>query len=161
MAIMLADWLVQMRARFEKPTDDFALFLFKGTQAELEPALTAWTRPDDVELVWFDVATQLITHDTMDDAAAGIESNLSQLSRKTGKLLLVITGINILASLFPDQLLVPVFKHLRRSNRAVLAVVPPEPPKRLPSRVRLDDWRGALARETGADQTVVPTGGHA
>ncbi len=159
MSISVGAWLNQMTALYQRPFDRFPVYLFEGTLAELEPKLSAWRRPDDVQALRADLSEIVMNAAHAEDAAVLVHEHLSKLGASSAPFVAVISGVHLLAWLFPDQMLVPVYQALRGGSRAVVLVVPPPPPAPLAARAVLSDWRGALRAALateGTDRIISP-----
>ena len=162
MSLTLSAWLDLMSERFSRDFANFELYLFEGTQAELTPHLNAWRRPAGVLIHPLDVAALIDAAATAPEALKAVEAGLGQIASRQGRQLIVVSGLNILAWLFPGGLLQPIFKWLRSGNRVAVLVAAPSGPRRLPERAQLLDWRSVVKQsiaQGGADRIITLGGG--
>ena len=157
MSLSVPEWLDLMSQRFSSDFADFEVYVFEGTQAEFMPHLSAWPRPTGVVLLPLDVAELVDSVDTPQQAVNAVEASLAQIGSRPGRQLIVVSGLNILAWLFPAGLLQPIFKWLRSDNRVAVLVAAPSGPRRLPERAQLFNWRAVVKQsiaQGGADRII-------
>lgn len=160
MIITLTSWLARMNTRLAGDFDAFEVYLFEGTQAELEPQISAWSRPLGLTINSVDVAHLVKDAVNKDEASALVDRHLQELSAVPGRMLVVVSGLHLLAWLFPDAVLQPIYARLRGASRVVLLVVPPMPSVSIPERAMLDDWRTTVRSSIlGAGLDAIVAGG--
>ncbi len=161
MSLTLAGWLASMSDRFARDFADFEVYVFEGTQAELMPHLNAWPRPSNVTICPLDAAQLVQGPKTAKEAAGIVESELRTIGSAPGSLLIAVSGLNVLAWLFPGGLLQPLYRWLRSGNRVAVLIQPPAASRPMPDRARLTDWRSAMKQSIagGTERTITLGGG--
>lgn len=161
MSIPLSDWLSLMHHRFPVGAQDFDMYMFDGTLAEIEPVAMAWHRPDGVVLRRLDIAELCEDVDNAAGAKQRIEEELSKLGAEPGHAILLIDGLHLLPGLYPSGPLQPIIARLRSGGRVLVFIAPPAPGKALPEVARLDDWRELIRTQLGgalSDHLIVGGG---
>jgi NAD(P)-dependent dehydrogenase (short-subunit alcohol dehydrogenase family) len=162
MSISLSTWLEAMRIRLEERPTEFALYAFEGTRAEIAPQLAAWKRPVAVTVEEIDVADVVADAAGLEEAREIVQARLRQIASNNGQMIVLVSGVNVMAALYPTGFLRPVYSSLRADGRVVVMVMPPRLERALPLSARLDDWRAAIAvdlAEPKSEHTI--TGGGA
>jgi hypothetical protein len=150
-----------MDDRFKVNAQDFEMFLFEGTSMEVVPLVQAWRRPDGVTVHHVDIADVCSDAETSSDARQSLEAELTRLSRESGSSVVLIDGLHLMPTLFPDGPLQPILARLRSGGRVVVFVAPPSAGKALPDVAQLDEWRELIRTQLGSsrEDRVIVGGG--
>lgn len=156
--IAVASFLDEMTARFSSEFATFEVYQFLGTAGELLTRLAAWARPPEVEVRHIDIGQIILEALNPTAATTAVESALQAVALSQGRLMISMSGLHLLAALYPSGLLQPVNRWLRRGNRVVVVAVHPLHPLRLPDSAYVSDWRPGLATEVGLAHTITHGG---
>jgi hypothetical protein len=154
----LREFLDQMRAKFAADFDSFEVYQYQGTLAELQPALAAWNRPASTRVSELDVAIVCAEASNQDAARSLVEAELKRSGEAAGKSLTVVSGLHVLATLYPGGLLQPLNQWLRKGSRVVVLAAPILQAVRLPEQVSLIDWRTSLLAALGPERRITQGG---
>jgi hypothetical protein len=156
---MLDTWLDDVKeAVGEGKQQDFRVFLFDGTTSEVRTKVQLWHRPRDLSVDYLPVADVTGDCANVRDARESVESALRRLAGTSGAQFVIVDGLNLLNTLYPEGVLQPIYAWLRAAGRIVLLVVPPLPTRSLPATSHLSDWRSSVRLGIGGDvldKTVV------
>jgi hypothetical protein len=158
MSVALQDWLNSIATKYASDFDEFVFYVFVGTQAEVIPRLGAWPQRGQWSIHHLDIGKVVVEKETVAEATSAIGAELQRLGSYHDRLLITISGLNLMASLFPGGVLEPIFRWLRRGNRIVVAIVPPLAPRRLPANAHLSDWRSLVLANVDAAYIVGTAG---
>ncbi len=161
MSVALAPWLTSMSGRLAADFDAFDLYAFEGTGGEFQTAVAAWTCPHGAALRELDLDEVTADASNAEVARASIEKAIAQLAANPRRALIAISGMHLLAALYPDGILKPLIEQLRRGSRVVVLIFPPPPTQHLPETAHLSPWRETIQSGSagiGPGRTIVRGG---
>lgn len=154
----ISEFFAEMNIQFSTDFDAFEVYQFEGTVAELQQPFASWPRPNAMSSQEIDLASICQDVAGLDDAREAIGAELQRVASMPGRLLTIISGVHILALLYPAGMLAPLNQRLRKGSRVVVLVAPPIHPLRLPERAVHSDWRTSLAEALGPDRKITHGG---
>lgn len=152
MSITIDHWLENLADFFlAGQSTSFAVYIYEGTIAEIRPTIQLWHGAPGLTVEYLDVALASEQAGSIREARALVDSELKRVAGADGNQLVVIDGLNLMHSLYPEGILQPIHAWLRTAGRAVLLILPPSPTRPLPSSARLADWRSTVRLSLGID----------
>lgn len=151
-------WLSEMSSRFSSDFDAFDVYAFEGTEADLSSELARWQHPPGVSVSDLDIASATDTAANSEEARRLVQSELRRIGDRTGRTIVTVKGLHVLAHLYPGGLLQPIHQWLRRGSSGVVLIMPPAPRTTASERAQIADWRAAVRTAIGSDNVVIRGG---
>jgi hypothetical protein len=161
MTFTLNQWLDAMEVRFAGTYTDFEAFVFEGTDAEVTPAMMARHWPPNLAIERIDTADACAQAENVQDARDHLQLELERVAAVSGNAIVIVDGLHLMPTLYPEGLLQPVFARLRTGGRVIVFVAPLPVTKHMPPAARLNDWRTIVKAGLGspnADHLIIGGG---